>query len=109
MRVASEGRCLMMASRLHTGGSGQGAGIHDMMGLGGRCNRLSVLVLQNGSEDVRPVSYIAKRSERVERASKLSSDILRRPQKFEKKKSPKLTKGQLISKGHFCKDFFHSL
>ena len=53
----------MMASRLHTGGSGQGAGIHDMMGLGGRCNRLSVLVLQNGSEDVLPVSYIAKRSE----------------------------------------------
>jgi len=78
----------MMASRLHTGGSGQGAGIHDMM-LGGRCNRLSVLVLQNGSEDVRPVSYIAKRSERVERASKLSSDILRRPEKFEKK-SPNL-------------------
>ena len=57
--VASEGRCLMMASRLHTGGSGQGAGIHDMMGgLGGRCNRLSVLVLQNGSEDVLPISYI---------------------------------------------------
>jgi len=64
VRVASEGRCLMMASRLHTGGSGQGAGIHDMM-LGGRCNRLSVLVLQNGSEDVVPISYIEVREGRT--------------------------------------------
>lgn len=64
MRVASEGRCLVMASRLHTGGSGQGAGIHDMM-LRGRCNRLSVLVLQNGSEDVLPISYIEVREGRA--------------------------------------------
>ena len=64
MRVASECRCLVMASRLHTGGSGQGAGIHDMM-LRGRCNRLSVLVLQNGSEDVLPISYIEVREDRA--------------------------------------------
>ena len=53
--------CLVMASRLHTGGSGEGSGVREQHRLlRGRGNRLGVLVLKNGSKEVLPVSYIVK-------------------------------------------------